>query len=88
MTAAGALTAGSITSAGGASTNVGAGAGGNVKLTAGAALSVGASTPPGPRARMGGTHGGAVSVTGASVALGAITADAGDATLRRGRRQR
>ena len=37
MTAAGALTAASISSTGGASTNVGAGAGGNVKLTAGAA---------------------------------------------------
>ena len=80
MTAAGALTAGSIASAGGASTNVGAGAGGNVKLTSGAALSVGSINTAGAASPMGGTHGGAVAVTGASVALGAVNADAGDAS--------
>ena len=88
MTAAGALTAGSIASAGGASTNVGAGAGGNVKLTSGAALSVGSINTAGAASPLGGTHGGAVAVTGASVALGAVNVRRRRRQLRRGSRQR
>jgi hypothetical protein len=80
MTAAGALVAASITAQGGASTNLGAGFGGNVTLSAGGPLSTGSINTAGASSAFGGTRGGAVSVTGASVAVGAITADAGDAT--------
>ncbi len=80
MYATGALSASTVNSMGGASTNAGAGAGGPVTLTSGAALSAGAINTSGAGSPMGGTHGGAVSVTGVSVALGAITADSGDAS--------
>jgi hypothetical protein len=80
MYATGPLAAGSITSTGGVSTNVGAGAGGSVTLTSGAALSAGTINTSGAGSPLGGTHGGVVSITAAAVALGAITADAGDAT--------
>ena len=80
MSAAGALSAATVSAAGGSSTNVGAGAGGSVTLTSGAALSAGAINTSGAGSPMGGTAGGPVSVTGVSVALGAVTADAGDAS--------
>jgi hypothetical protein len=78
--ATGALSAASVNSTGGTSTNAGAGAGGPVTLTSGAALSAGAINTSGAGSPMGGTRGGAVSVTGVSVALGSITTDAGDAS--------
>ena len=80
MAAAGTLAAGSISSAGGASTNVLSGVGGSVALSAGGALSAGAINTTGAGSPQGGRHGGAVTVTGASLALGTITADSGDAT--------
>ncbi|MDP9256040.1 MAG: hypothetical protein M3Q31_05735, partial [Actinomycetota bacterium] len=80
MAAAGSLAAGSISAAGGGSTNLAAGAGGSVTLSAGAVLSAGAINVAGSGSPQGGRHGGAVSVTGASIAIGTITADAGDAT--------
>ena len=80
MAAAGSLAAGSISSAGGGSTNLASGAGSGVSLSAGAALSAGAINTAGGGSAQVGRHGGAVSVTGASVAVGTITADAGDAT--------
>ena len=80
MTAAGALVASSISATGGASTNFGAGFGGPVALTSGAAISAGSINTAGANSALGGTRGGAITVTGASVALGSLTADAGDAT--------
>jgi hypothetical protein len=80
MVAAAELTAGSVSSLGGASTSAGSGAGGNVTLTAGAALSSGAINTSGAGSPQGGRHGGAVALTAASVAAGAITTDAGDAS--------
>jgi hypothetical protein len=80
MVATASLVAGSVTSAGGGSTNLGSGAGGAVSLSAGGSLSAGSIITAGAGSPQGGRHGGAVTVTGASVALGSITADAGDAT--------
>jgi hypothetical protein len=80
MSAAGALAAGSISSTGGGSSTLYAGAGGPIALTAGGALSTGALSTTGGASPQAGRHGGAVSVTGASVSLGTITADAGDAS--------
>lgn len=80
MSAGGSLVAGSVSSAGGLSTNLSAGAGGNVSLSAGAALSAGAISTAGSNGAYGGASGGAVKITAASVATGAITTDAGDAT--------
>ncbi|MDX6573301.1 MAG: hypothetical protein QOC86_2457 [Gaiellales bacterium] len=80
MSAAGALAAGSISSTGGGSNTLYAGAGGPIALTAGGALSTGALSTTGGASPQAGRHGGAVSVTGASVSLGSITADAGDAS--------
>jgi hypothetical protein len=80
MVAAGSLAASSISSTGGASPSQGSGGGGSVTLTAGAALSAGAINTTGAGSPQGGRHGGAVVVTGVSVALGSITADAGDAS--------
>ena len=80
MAAAGSLAAGSISSAGGASTSVLSGGGGNVTLAAGAVLSAGAINTAGAGSPQAGRHGGAVNVSGASLSLGTITADAGDAS--------
>jgi hypothetical protein len=80
LTATGSLSAGTVSSLGGASTNAGAGTGGSVTLTSGAALSAGAINTSGAGSPMGGTAGGPISVTGASVAVGALTTDAGDAS--------
>jgi hypothetical protein len=80
MTAAGSLAVGSVSSTGGSSTNLASGAGGSVALSAGAALTAGAITTAGGGSALVGRHGGSVSVTGAAIAVGTITSDAGDAT--------
>jgi hypothetical protein len=81
MTAAGSVFAGSVSSQGGGSTNLYSGAGGSVALTAGAVASAGAINTAGAGSPQVGRHGGAVTVTAGSVAIGAVTTDAGDATL-------
>jgi hypothetical protein len=80
LSAAATLTSGSISSAGGGSTNGGAGAGAGVTLNAVGVLSAGSINVSGGAGPQGGRHGGAVAVTASSVALGSVTADAGDAT--------
>ena len=80
LSAAAALSAGVINSMGGGSTGGGAGAGGAIALTAGTSLNAGSINTTGGASPQGGRHGGAVTATAATVTLGAITADAGDAT--------
>ena len=78
--ARGALAIGNVTSQGGGSTSNFSAPGAPVSLTAAAALTAGNINTAGGSSAGIGAHGGAVTATAASLAVGSITADAGDAT--------
>jgi hypothetical protein len=80
VSARGALAVGSVNTQGGGSTSNFSAPGAPVSLTAAGALTAGNITASGGSSAGIGAHGGAVTATGASLALGSITADAGDAT--------
>jgi hypothetical protein len=79
MSARGTLAIGTVSAQGGGSTSNFGAPGAPVSLTAVGALTAGNITSAGGSSAGIGAHGGAVTATGASLALGSITADAGDA---------
>ena len=80
LSAKGALAVGTVSAQGGSSTSNFSAPGAPVSLTAAGALIAGNINTAGGSSAGIGAHGGAVTATGASLALGSITADAGDAT--------
>ncbi len=76
----GIVVSGPISAAGDTSTSGNVSPGANVTLTAAGAIATGSITTSGAGGPYGGAAGGAVTITGASVALGTIVADSGDAT--------
>jgi hypothetical protein len=71
---------GPIDGSGAGSTAGNASDGASIALSAAAGLSAGSITATGAGSAPAGRNGGTVSVTGASIAIGAVTTDAGDAT--------